>query len=229
MCNGSFESPSVGANGQNQGLNALTGVSCWTANSALEIWNGNFGGMLAQDQAQHLEINANTANQTVSQVVTNLNTNCQATLCFYYTGRYPNPLNNRFEIILPGSGLAPVTLTPVSYGVGGWQLYTVSFVPVSSAITIQFHGFPADGNAGGAHIDNVSFTQCCPVSIPCWPPALATVRPVGANVQVIWNGSGRLEATDSLSSGVWFPVANTSPFTTSAIPGGFRFFRVVCP
>ncbi len=161
VCNGSFEQPPVGANVHNEGLNALTGVPCWTAspsNRTLELWNGTFGAMTPQHLTQHLEINANSGDETVSQVITGLDPNCPATLCFYYTGRYANKLNNRFTVTVSGSGFVPVTLTPEAYSVGGWQYFAATF-PSGPNITVQFHGIPADGNDGGAHIDNVTLTQ----------------------------------------------------------------------
>ena len=123
-----------------------------------------------------LEINAQTDNETVSQVVTGLSTNCPATFCFDYTGRFglvSNTPNNDFTVTLSGGYSLSVPLDPAGYSVGGWTNFCVSFLPTASTLTISFHGQPhySDGTIytqGGAHIDNVSLTQCCdnPCAIP---------------------------------------------------------------
>src|ERR1035438_1305309 len=98
----------------------------WTTTDSLgqfELWSGTFGGMLPESGNQHLEINANDTNEVVSQVIAGLSTTCPATLCFYYTGRYPEPTNNTFQVELSGPGIATTTtLKPVGYSIGGWQL-----------------------------------------------------------------------------------------------------------
>ena len=185
--NGSFEEPPVGTDLHNQNLDGQTGVPCWTATTpsgtaTIELWNGSFGGILPQHLEQHLEINANHGDETVSQAIGNLDTNCPATLCFYYTGRFPNRFNNTFELTILGSTGPTVTFDPVSYTVGGWQFYTVTFIPSAPTVTLQFHGIPADGIPGGAHIDDVVLTQEPPPKITC--PADITLNIAGSGVVV---------------------------------------------
>lgn len=175
VANGSFEAPQIPDNG----FDYVSAVPGWTTDDSqgdFELWSGTsggspaFGGILPTDGNQHLEINAHDGNETVSQVIGNLNTNCPATLCFSYTGRFSDPLNNRFEVELswPGVGSPIVaTLSPVSYGVAGWQLSSKTFVPTASPLTIKFHGIPASGNEGGAHIDGVVLTQEQPATLIC--------------------------------------------------------------
>ena len=238
--NGSFEvtSPAVAPNSHNNGLDRITGVPGWTttAGNTLEIWGNTELGLPASHGTNHMEIDANSNDQTVTQVVTNLSTNCPATFCFDYTGRFGlagNTYNNDFTVTLSGGYSYSADLDPAIYSVGGWTNLCVSFTPTSPTLTIAFRGHPHYVNdvftQGGAHIDNVSLTQCCPTT-PCWPPAVLFIVKAGGNYVVTWSGPGHLEATDNLSFGWWVPFWEaTSPFTTSATPGGYGFFRVVCP
>jgi hypothetical protein len=224
VLNPSFEvtSPIVAPNTFNNALNPTTGVPGWTtaATNFLEVWGNIVGGIPASLGTNQLEINAQNGDETVSQVITNLNTNCVATLCFDYTGRFPNQLNNKFQIIVTGSGLAPVTLTPVFYAVGGWQRYSVAFVPTSTTITIQFHGIPADGSAGGAHIDNVLLTQGSPL-IVC--PASITTNICGSSVAVTYpnptvTGGGIMSIIPP--SGTVFQLGTSTVTCTATNPCG---------
>ena len=230
--NGSFENPLVPVNSFSTSLDGTTGVRGWTAKPAgepIEIWNGNFGSMLPSDLAQHLEISGNATNETVCQVVTNLTPYCPATFCFDYAGR-PGFSDNTFTVTLSGGATLSATLNPAPYTqAGGWQHYCVDIVPTTPLLTISFINQHA-GDTGGAHIDNVTLTQCCSTGF-CWPPAvLSIVQLPNSFISVSWTGSGHLEAAENLFSPVfWVPVSNNSPFITSTIPGGWAFFRVVCP
>lgn len=175
VVNGGFEvtSPAVPPNTPMNNLSATTGVPGWTttAGNTLEVWGNTVNGLPASQGVNHMEINAQSNDQTVSQVVSNLSPNCLATFCFDYTGRFGlsgATYNNDFTVTLSGGYSLSVPLDPAIYSVGGWTNFWVSFVPTSSTITISFRGKPHFANGvqtqGGAHIDNVSLTQCCPTN-----------------------------------------------------------------
>jgi DNA-binding beta-propeller fold protein YncE len=181
VVNGSFEvtSPAMTPNTFNNSLDPTTGVPGWTtaAGNFLEIWCNTVSGIPASLGTNQLEINAQSVDEIVSQVVTGLSTNCPATFCFDYTGRFGmvgGTPNNDFTVTLSSGGiLFSVALDPAAYAAGGWISFCTNFVPTSSTITIAFRGQPhfSDGTTatqGGAHIDNVSLTQCCdnPCAIP---------------------------------------------------------------
>ena len=169
VINGSFENPNIGANTVGQ----LSSIPGWTAigpggPTTLEIWSGNFFSMTPQDGNQHLEINSATNNVVVSQVITNVSTNCTAKFCFWYAGRAGHTPNN-FVLQILGSGLSAVSFNPPPYtGPSSWQQYCVEFTPQSSVLTIRFTGTSGAALAG-AHIDNVSLMQCC-TNPPCNEP-----------------------------------------------------------
>ena len=210
VVNGSFEvtSPVLAANTSNNSLNPLTGVPGWTTASSnyLEIWCNNVG-IPASDGTNQLEINAQSADETVSQTVTGLSTNCLAYFCFNYTGRFglagnavgPDTANNDFTVTLSsGSFSFTVPLDPAAYASGGWLSFCTNFIPPSSTVTIAFRGHPhySDGTAatqGGAHIDHVSLTQCCnttptnscvtaPTNMVLWLPFDETSGTTSANL-----------------------------------------------
>ncbi|HAO77950.1 MAG TPA: hypothetical protein DCQ92_03035, partial [Verrucomicrobia subdivision 3 bacterium] len=181
VVNGSFEvtSPAMTPNTFNNSLDPTTGVPGWTtaASNFLEIWCNTVSGIPASLGTNQLEINAQSVDETVSQVVTGLSTTCPATFCFDYTGRFGmvgGTPNNDFTVTLSSGGiLFSVALDPAAYAAGGWISFCTNFVPTASTITIAFRGQPhfSDGTTatqGGAHIDNVSLTQCCdnPCAIP---------------------------------------------------------------
>jgi len=177
VVNGSFESPVVTANS----FNYFASVPVWMGTASgggatdIELWNGSFGGMTALNSTQHLEINGRVANQSVSQVVNGLPVDCPMTFCFAYAGR-PGFTNNSFLVELSGATALSVSLNPASFTSAGWQVYSITFTPLSSSITIRFTGTSTAGVAGGAHIDNVSLTQQGP-SLTC--PADITLNTVG--------------------------------------------------
>ncbi len=188
VINGSFENPDIGFTGND----FLLSVPGWTGNNSagvlttVELWRFTFGGMTAQSGAQHLEINAQISNETVSQVITGLDTDCLATLCFWHVGRF-GVADNRFKVEITGSGLPPVTLDPPAYvNAGSWQPYCVSFVPTSPTVTIAFTGQSRSGYPGGAHIDNVSLTQCCATVVDPTPPVLTCVPDKPAECGTAW-------------------------------------------
>jgi hypothetical protein len=237
VVNGSFEvtSPAVAPNSFNDSLDPTTGVPGWTTTgNFLEVWANTFGGIPASLGPNQLEINAQSDNQTVSQVVTGLDPKCPTTFCFDYTGRLDvvgSTPNNDFTVTLTGGYALSVPLDPAAYSVGGWLSFCTSFVPTTSTITIAFTGQPhfTDGTTatqGGAHIDNVSITQCC----PCPPSPVLSVALSAGNIVLSWNGPGyRLECTTVLAgtATVWVSVPGTSPVTLSACCS--KFFRLVCP
>ncbi len=169
VINGSFENPNIGANTVAQ----LSSIPGWTAigsggPTTLEIWSGNFFTMTPQDGNQHLEINSATNNVVVSQVITNVSTNCTAKFCFWYAGRAGHTPNN-FVLQILGSGLSAVNFNPPQYTApSSWQQYCVEFTPQSSTLIIRFTGTSGAALAG-AHIDNVTLMQCC-TNPPCDEP-----------------------------------------------------------
>ena len=181
VTNGGFEltSPVVPANTANDSLSPTTGVPGWTttAGDTLEVWANIVNGLPAAAGVNQMEICAQSTDQTVWQVVTNLSTNCPATFCFKYTGRFGlagNTYNNDFTVTLStgnsvSGNLLSADLNPDPNTVAGWTNYCFSFLPTSSTITIGFRGHPHYTNgyptAGGAHIDDVSLMQCC--TNPC--------------------------------------------------------------
>ncbi|HEY4416495.1 MAG TPA: immunoglobulin domain-containing protein [Verrucomicrobiae bacterium] len=192
VVNGSFEltSPAMSPGSFNNALDPLTGVPGWTtaATNTLEIWCNTVGGIPATDGTNQLEINAQSADETVSQTVTGLSTTCPVTFCFDYTGRFglitnavgPVTPNNDFTVSLTGKDFAfSVPLNPTSYATGGWVRFCTNFVPPDATFTIAFHGQPhySDGTIyteGGSHIDNVSLTQCCLTNNTCTTPPIIT-------------------------------------------------------
>jgi hypothetical protein len=236
VINGSFEttSPVVVINSFNNTLNPVTGLPSWTtASQFLEVWRDPFGDIPASEGTHHLEINAQSDNETVSQVLTGLRTNCPVTFCFDYTGRFDQVeggYNNDFTVTLSGGASLSVPLNPAIYSVGGWQTFCTNFVPASSTLTIAFHGQPhfTDGTAetqGGAHIDNVSLTQCC-----CPPNRTLRIVYSSGNIIISWSGANyRLQTTTSLTPiVVWTDLPGTSPITIP-VSETARFFRLVCP
>lgn len=173
--NGGFELPaSAGGgaflnNGSVPGWNGYVGA-CGSATAApIELW-GN-GSILSQGGLQHLEISSSVANETVCQTVNNLTPGCLTKFCFWYTGRpglWSNgaPFDNAFTVTLSGAYALSATLLPASWpspspALGGWYKYCVSFIPSGTSLTIAFGRNPPGLDVGGAHIDNVSLTQCC--------------------------------------------------------------------
>ncbi|MDB6111510.1 MAG: thrombospondin N-terminal-like domain protein, partial [Pedosphaera sp.] len=222
VVNGSFEvtSPAVPPNTPANTLSPATGVPGWTttAGNTLEVWGNTVNGLPASVGTNHMEINARSNDQTVSQVVTNLSTNCLATFCFDYTGRFGlsgSTYNNDFTITLSGGYSLSAPLDPVIYGVGGWTNFCVSFVPTSSTITIAFRGNPhfngGVATEGGAHIDNVSLTQCCPTN-PCITMACATNKTVDCGVN--WKFDAPLNIVDTCCTNfaiTFSAVTNSGP------------------
>lgn len=236
VINGSFEttSPVVAPNNYDNALDPITGVPPWTTTSQfLEVWRDTFGGIPASDGTNQLEINAQSDNETVTQVVTGLSTNCPATFCFDYTGRFglvEGGYNNDFTVTLSGGWSLSVPLNPAIYSIGGWQTFCTNFIPLSSAITVAFHGEPhlSDGTPafqGGAHIDNVSLTQCC-----CAPNTTLKAMVNGGNIVITWSGANyHLQTSTSLgNNAVWSNVPGPSPITLP-LSETMRYFRLVCP
>ena len=117
--------------------------------------SGVYAKIQPADTLQHLEINANDLVETVSQVVSNLSTNCPVTFCFNYRGRFglvDSTPNNDFTVTLSGGSALSVPLNPVA---GGWFTFCTNFVPTASAVTIAYRGAPhsTTNGPGGAHID----------------------------------------------------------------------------
>jgi uncharacterized repeat protein (TIGR03803 family) len=223
VLNGTFESPTV----PNNSFDYVSTVPNWATTDSqgeFELWSGAYGGLSPAIGNQHLEINAHDGDETVSQVIGNLDPTCPTTLCFAYTGRYSNPSNNTFIVTVLGSSLTPATLRPVVHGVVGWQEFAVTFLPTSSTVTLQFRGLPANGNEGGAHIDDVRLVQDC--SGPTSP--VINIGWSAGGLTISWsNPAYHLEESTSLTGG-WTPVPGTSPVTVP-IFGGMRFFRLVGP
>ena len=158
VVNGSFEttSPAVSPNTANNGLNRTTGVPGWTTTvgNTLEVWGNVVNSLPASQGSNHMEVNATSNDQTVSQVVSNLSIGCPTTVCFDYTGRFglSGPTyNNDFTFSLSGGYAHSVALDPIIYSVGGWTNYCVTFIPATPSITISFRGLP--------HFTNGAATQ----------------------------------------------------------------------
>ncbi len=180
VVNGSFEqtSPAVAPNSTSY-LTLPSGLPGWTitTGNTLEVWGNTLLGIPAAAGTNHMEINSQSNDQTVWQVLTNLDTNCLATFFFNYTGRFgivSNTYNNDFTVTLStgntvSGDLLSVDLDPATYSVGGWTNFTFGFYPPPT-VTIGFRGHPHYVNSiytqGGAHIDNVLFAQCCHTN-PC--------------------------------------------------------------
>ncbi len=174
LFNGSFELPLIG----DATYTYLDEVPGWTAKNGstfIEYWSATeggspaFGGVVPTDGNQHMEISANVAIQSVCQVVNNPTPGFPMTLRFHYTGR-PGGFDNHFTVeVSDGTGvLLSASLNPASYTAGGWQSFSTSFTSTLSTLTIGFNGMPADGQTGGAHIDNVSLTQGpSPLTLAC--------------------------------------------------------------
>jgi len=231
VINGSFENPVAAVDDNDFFAEGLTGWDTSEASAQLEFWNGTFGSMAPQEGNQHLEITASSRTATVSQTLANLNTNCPATLCFYYTGRLN--FDNHFTVELSdGSGGVLLTqlLNPPAYGnQADWLLFHAILVSPPATLTIAFT-VTGSGLPGGAHIDDVVLMQDC---APCPPNPALHIALEGGNIVISWSGTGyRLEAATALanpsSATVWSSVSGTSPVTLPA-SGPQRFFRLVCP
>ncbi len=231
LVNGSFEAatPLVPPDSFNSGLSPTTGVPGWTSSATgvnfFEIWSNTVNGIPASAGTNQLEINAKSADQTVSQAVTNLTIGRPTTFCFDYTGRNgaagdpPTP-NNDFTVALSGGvTIGPVSLDPSAYtAAGGWQHFCTNFIPRTSTVTITFRGLPHVAVASGAHIDNVSLTQS--------PRPTVTIEPdgqtvcVGQNVTFTASGEGSYAWTGPNGF-----KANTAAFTltkvTAAMAGSY--------
>jgi len=233
VVNGSFEAPVV-ANNNYTDVTNLPGWTTTDSQGEFELWAGNFGGISnSADGNQNLELNANDLDETVSQTVTDLSTNCPAEFCFDYTGRngvVSNTYNNDFTVTLSGGYSMTLQLDPASYAAGGWIGFCTNFTPTSSTVTIAFEGAPhsAANGPGGAHIDNVSLTQCCPS--PCPPNTPLHYVTVGSNIVFTWNGANyRLQGSTSIGAGAaWVNIPGNSPVTVP-MSSPMRFFRLVCP
>jgi hypothetical protein len=199
VINGGFEltSPAVPPNTANNQLSATTGVPGWTttAGNTLEVWGNVVNNLPAAEGSNHMEINAQSNDQTVFQVLTNLDTNCPATFYFNYTGRFGiegTTYNNDFTVtlstgtIITGDILSS-DLDPTIYSITGWTNFYFSFIPTSPTVTIAFRGHPHYTNGvqteGGAHIDNVLLAQCC--TNPCITLTCATNKTVQCGTT--WN------------------------------------------
>ena len=176
VVNGGFEhtSPAVAPNSTRNNLDRTTGVPGWTTTvgNTLEVWGNVLNGLPASEGTNHMEINAQSNDQTVSQVVSNLSVGCPTTVCFDYTGRFgfSGPTyNNDFTFTISGGYSHSVDLDPPTYA-GTWTKYCVSFTPTTPFITLSFRGHPHFTNGvatqGGAHLDNVSLIQCCALTNP---------------------------------------------------------------
>ena len=178
VVNGSFESPVVTANS----FNYFASVPVWMGTASgggatdIELWNGSFGGMTALNSTQHLEINGRVANQSVSQVVNGLPVDCPMTFCFAYAGR-PGFTNNSFLVELSGATALSVSLNPASFTSAGWQVYSITFTPLSSSITIRsaiFGSIALSGVTGGGIIGVASFAPRACRRSP-WPAESITM------------------------------------------------------
>lgn len=178
VVNGSFETtdPVLATDESRNTFDPLTGVPGWTTVSGgfLEVWR-NDAGFPASDGLNQLEINAQSDDETVTQVVSGLRTDCPVMFCFDYTGRFGDEggtPNNDFTVTLTSKEVDfTTTLNPVSHGTDGWLRFCTEFTPSGSTVTIEFRGKPhySDGTIyteGGAHIDNVSLIQCCEEESP---------------------------------------------------------------
>ena len=231
LVNGSFEAatPLVPPDSFNSALSPTAGVPGWTSSATgvnfFEIWSNTVNGIPASAGTNQLEINAKSADQTVSQAVTNLTIGRPTTFCFDYTGRNgaagdpPTP-NNDFTVALSGGvTIGPVSLDPSAYtAAGGWQHFCTNFIPRTSTVTITFRGLPHVAVVSGAHIDNVSLTQS--------PRSTVTIEPdgqtvcVGQNVGFTASGEGSYAWT-----GPGGFKASTAAFTltkvTAAMAGSY--------
>ena len=185
VVNGGFETPLVTGpfsfftNGAVPGWKGYDG-SCNSGTAAdIELWPAG-ASIPPAEGSQDLEISSSVANETVCQTVTNLTPGCPANFCFMYTGRpgidgsTGQPYDNNFTVTLSGGYALSVPLDPPAYNANGsgWQYYCTSFVPSSSTLTIAFSRQPTTGDVGGAHIDKVTLTQCCPTNPCATPPTL---------------------------------------------------------
>lgn len=218
VINGSFEVPVLTNPNNPQTYSSIPG---WTAMDSLnnsvgiELWNGTFGAMTAQHGNQHLEINSVANYVTVSQVITNVSTNCPARFCFWYTGR-PGYPDNTFLAEVVGSGLSPVTNNPAVYtSSNSWLHYCVEFVPVATTLTIRFTGLNG-GAASSAHIDHVSLTQCCPTN-PCPAPATVTC-PTDKSVTCGEPWTFDAPLVSSLCCGTNYSIVVTGSWTNGPCP-----------
>ena len=212
VVNGGFEvtSPAVPPNTPIDTLSPTTGVPGWTTalTDYFEVWGNIVNNLPAAEGVNQMEICARSTDQTVWQVVTNLSTNCLATFCFKYTGRFGlagATYNNDFTVTLSTGNsvtgdLLSVDLDPTIYSIAGWTNYCLGFIPPTSTITIGFRGHPHYTNgyptAGGAHIDDVSLMQCC--TNPCITMSCPSDKTVQCGSQ--WNFDDLTNIVDTCCS-----------------------------
>ena len=165
VLNGDFEDPVI-ANNTFEKRSTVAHWNTTDSSGRIELWSGTFGAMLASHGNQHMEINSDHGDVTVSQTVCNLIPNCPLIFSYDAAGR-PGYADNRFTASIEGGGpvaggvLFSETSNPFPAAPGVWQHHTAVVYPPSGCVTIKFRGYPATGVDGGAHIDNVSLTQCC--------------------------------------------------------------------
>lgn len=219
VVNGGFEttSPAVPPNTPVNYLDRTTGVPGWTTavGQTLEVWGNVVNGLPASEGTNHMEINAQSNDQTVSQVVSNLSVGCPTTVCFDYIGRFglvSNTYNNDFTFSLSGGYSLSVPFDPVQ---GIWTNYCVTFTPTTPVVTLSFHGLPHYTNGvptqGGGHIDNVSLIQCCPCTVLINCPTNKTV-PCGS----AWSFDSPVVVSNSCCATNFF--AYTTATNNSACP-----------
>ena len=222
VVNGGFEAPLVSsgpffANGSVPGWNGYVG-SCGGGSAFIELW-GTGTSIQPAEGSQDLEISSSIPNEAVCQILTNLTPGCLATICFQYTGR-PGidsttglPYDNNFTFGLSGGNVMSVPLNPPAYNTNvGWQQFCTNFVPGSSTVTISFSRNPTNSNdVGGAHIDNVSLTQCCPTN-PCITLTCAGDKTVPCGTNWVFDAPTNIIDTCCTNYSVTFNTVTNSFF-----------------
>jgi uncharacterized repeat protein (TIGR01451 family) len=146
LSNGSFESPTVTANGgQWENFAAVTG---WTLLAdGLELWNGLFGG--ANDGSQNAELDGNAAAATaISQVVATVVGNDYKLTYDFAARPNTNLATNELDVVIDGLVVDTVTADGTGDGSIDWGTYTYEFTAATTSTLVEFRDAGTDDGYG---------------------------------------------------------------------------------
>lgn len=158
--NGSFETPVLGAGGNQAFTTGSSSVTNWAINGEVTVVRGTFN-TVASDGAQWLSLESNLSSfpnndATISQTIATI-AGREYDLIFDYTalgnGGVTTPWSLAYDV-----GNGPVNLligNPANLVIGAWSNETHRFLATGSSTTISFTGLSKVNGFYGAAIDNV--------------------------------------------------------------------------
>ncbi|MET1415578.1 cadherin domain-containing protein [Roseibium sp. HPY-6] len=147
--NGSFESFDVAIGDYSHELTDQSGA--WTSNGPMEIWD-NHNGVIATDGDQHLELDSDTALNSISQTV-ETSAGQVYDLSLDAVARTTSETST-VEIYWNGE-----LVSSFDPDAGSWTNYDFQVVGTGGADTLEFRETAEDNDQYGALIDNVSLTE----------------------------------------------------------------------